>query len=64
MCRNNGPGSLTKINKSTTKGALIPILLLLCDLSSLVGPVSVLLPSGAGEEDSATGKISGRVSRC
>ncbi|WP_325931855.1 hypothetical protein [Leclercia adecarboxylata] len=39
MCRNNGPGSLTKINKSPTKEAFFPILLLLRYLSSLVGPV-------------------------
>lgn len=30
MCRNNGPASLTKINKTATKGVTWPILLLSC----------------------------------
>ncbi|MGC7833616.1 hypothetical protein ACP28F_06460 [Leclercia barmai] len=58
MCRNNGPASLTKINKSTTKGAFLPILLLLRDLSALVGPVVGPLSLGANDQGA------GRVLRC
>ena len=38
MCRNNGPGSLTKINKSTTKGDIVTNLLILRPLPSQSGP--------------------------
>ena len=64
MCRNNGPGSLTKINKPTTKGACIPILLLLRDLSSLVGPVAAsFTPSDVDDEGVwAAGEVADRMS--
>lgn len=41
MCRNNGPGSLTKINKSTTKGDIVTNFLILRPLLSQSGPARV-----------------------
>ncbi len=41
MCRNNGPVSLTKINKSATRGAMFPILLWPGSFSSPMVPARV-----------------------